>query len=266
MNLIIDEENCIGCGLCESVCIRENIKVDDICIELDSGLCFNCCHCMAVCPKDAIIVKKYENQLDKVQNYNQSNIPVSTTDLLDLFKQRRSIRWFKDKKIDKETLNKLFEVAYYSPSAENKQDVEFVVIEDEERLNSFMELVYDIIKVKEKEFFRIQRLGEYLKNPDDFDYHPLLWSGKQLILGFATIPTNAVIAATRIEVLAYTMGLGGFYSLWMLMADEIDHDKLMKFFPEVPSDKHLASTFVIGYPKVRYRKTLPHDEIKITYI
>jgi len=36
MNLIIDEENCIGCGLCESVCIRENIKVDDICIELDS--------------------------------------------------------------------------------------------------------------------------------------------------------------------------------------------------------------------------------------
>ena len=66
--------------------------------------------------------------------------------------------------------------------------------------------------------------------------------------------------------MAYTMGLGGFYSLWMLMADEIDHEKLMEFFPEVDKEKHMASTFIIGYPKKVYRRTMPRDKVKVTYI
>ena len=35
------------------------------------------------------------------------------------------------------------------------------------------------------------------------------------------------------ELLAYSLGLGGFYSLFILKADEIDHDKLMEFFQSV---------------------------------
>ena len=70
---------------------------------------------------------------------------------MQFLKQRRSIRWFKKKKVDKETFDKLFEAAYYSPSAQNAQDVEFVVLD--EKLDDFMHLVYDIIKVEEDEFF-----------------------------------------------------------------------------------------------------------------
>lgn len=125
-------------------------------------------------------------------------------------------------------LNKLFKGAYYSPSAQNEQDVEFVVLDN--KLNEFMKHVYDIIKVEEEEFFRIKEFGDYVRDNSTKKYHPLLWTGKQLILTFSTDKTSAVIANTRLELLAYSLGLGGFYSLFILKADEIDHNKLI--FPQ----------------------------------
>ena len=92
-----------------------------------------------------------------------------------------------------------------------------------------------------------------------------MWEGKQLILTFSTDKTSAVIANTRLELLAYSLGLGGFYSLFILKADELDHNKLMEFFPKIDKNKHMYSTFIIGYPKVRFRRTIPHKNINVTY-
>ena len=262
MKLIIDEESCTACKQCMQVCIRDNIVVDDFAVETGSN-CFECGHCMAICKQKAITLKSYEGKEDRIQDYNPRELPVEYDDLLQFLKQRRSIRWFKNKKIDKETFDKLFEGAYYSPSAQNEQDVEFVVLDD--RLDEFMGLVYDIIKVEEDEFFRIKEFGDYLSDNSTKEFHPLLWEGKQLILTFSTDKTSAVIANTRLELLAYSLGLGGFYSLFILKADEIDHDRLMEFFPNIDKNKHMYSTFIIGYPKKRFRRTIPHKDIKVTY-
>ncbi len=213
--LKIDMDLCSACKLCKSVCIRDNIEIDEFAYELESN-CFDCGHCMAVCPQGAITLLKYENQLDRVEEYDSRQIPIDYDDLLQFLKQRRSVRWFKKKKIDEKTFNKLFEGAYYSPSAQNNQDVEFVVLD--EKLDEFMDLVYDIIK------------------------------------------------AARLELLAYSLGLGGFYSLFILKSDEINHDKLMEFFPNIDKSKHLYSSFIIGYPKKRFRRTVPHEEINVSYM
>jgi hypothetical protein len=58
-------------------------------------------------------------------------------------------------------------------------------------------------------------------------------------LAFSENKTDAVIAMTRLELLAYTLGLGGFHSLFIGMAEEVDNDKLMEFFPEIDSKKHM---------------------------
>ena len=94
----------------------------------------------------------------------------------------------------------------------------------------------------------------------------MLWGGKQLILTFSNDKTSAVIANTRLELLAYSLGLGGFYSLFILKADELNHEKLMEFFPKIDKDKHMYSAFIIGYPKKRFRRTIPHRDIKVHYI
>ena len=262
LKLSIDSELCIACMQCASVCIRDNIIVEDVAQEVGSN-CFECGHCMAICRQNAITLKSFEGREDRIEDYNPREIPVEYDDLLQLLKQRRSIRWFRDKKIDKATFDKLFEGAYYSPSAQNQQDAEFVVLD--EKLDEFMDLVYDIIKVEEGKFFRIKEFGDYLKDNESKEFHPLLWSGKQLILTFSTDKTSAVIANTRLELLAYSLGLGGFYSLFILKSDELDHDRLMEFFPKIDKDKHMYSAFIIGYPKVKFKRTIPHNDINVSY-
>lgn len=263
MKLMIDTKECIGCGQCKSVCIRDNIEIDEVAYETGSN-CFECGHCMAICPTKAITLKIFKGREDKIVDYNPKDLPVSYNDLLQFLKQRRSIRWFKNKKVDKDTFNKLLQGAYYSPSAQNEQDVEFVVLDN--RLNDFMKHVYNIIKVEEEEFFRIKQFGDYIRDNSIKEYHPLLWSGQQLILTFSTDKTSAVIANTRLELLAYSLGLGGFYSLFILKADEIDHDKLMEFFPGIDKDKHMYSAFIIGYPKKHFKRSIPHKEINVKFM
>jgi ferredoxin len=263
LKLKIDEELCTACKLCMKVCIRDNIAVEDFAVEVGTN-CFECGHCMAVCKVGAITLKNFEGKEERIIDYNPRENILEYDDLFEFLKRRRSIRWFTKKKIDRKTFDKLFEGAYYSPSAQNAQDVEFVVLD--EKLDEFMELVYDIIKVKKDEFFRIREFGDYLKDNSTKEFHPLLWEGKQLILTFSSDKTSAVIANTRIELLAYSLGLGGFYSLFILKADELNHDKLMEFFPDIDENKHMYSAFVIGYPKVRFRRTIPHDDIEVRYL
>lgn len=263
MKLNIDSIRCVGCGLCENVCIKNHIKTKPSLHEVDNNECFECGHCMAICPTGTITLKIYENQPERVEKYDATNIPIETNDLLQLYKQRRSIRWFKNKLIDDKTFNTLFEAAYYSPSAQNIQDTEFVVITKE--LDEFIEFIYSIIKEDEDKFPRIKQLGEYLQDKTSYKHNPLLWEGKQLILGFSTDITSTIIAMTRLELLAYSMGLGGFYSFFIQKADVINHDKLMEFFPYIDSNKHMQCAFIIGYPRKKFKRTIPHKTIKITY-
>jgi ferredoxin len=263
MKLMIYPEKCIGCGKFQPVCIRDIIEIDDVAYETGSN-CFECGHCMAICPSGAITLKIFKGRENRIEKYSSKDVPLEYDDLLEFLKRRRSVRWFKNKKIDKLVFNKIFEGAYYSPSAQNEQDVEFVVLDN--KLNDFMKHVYDIIKVEEEEFFRIKQLGDYLKDNSTRKYHPLLWQGQQLILTFSTDKTSAVIANTRMELLAYSLGLGGFYSLFILKADEIDHDKLMEFFPHIDKSKHMYSAFIIGYPKKTFKRTIPHKDINVKYM
>lgn len=263
MKLNIDIIRCLGCGLCENVCIRNHISTKPTIHEIDNDNCFECGHCMAICPTGTITLKEYANQPERIEKYDADNIPVAPENLLQLYRQRRSIRWFKNEIIDEKTFDLLFEAAYYSPSVQNIQDTEFAVLNG--KLDEFIEYIYDIIKVEEDKFMRIKQLGEYLKDKNSYKNNPILWEGKQLILGFSTNKSSTQIAMTRLELLAYSMGLGGFYSLFIEKSDEIDHEKLMKFFPYIDSEKHMYSAFVIGYPRKKFKRTIPRKKIKITY-
>jgi nitroreductase len=53
-------------------------------------------------------------------------------DVFTAIQNRRSIRAFKDKKIDESTLNKVLEAARLAPSAGNNQSWKFLVVKDQE--------------------------------------------------------------------------------------------------------------------------------------
>jgi nitroreductase len=59
---------------------------------------------------------------------------INYNDFLNLTKQRRSVRWYQDKEVELELVDKAIEAALQSPSACNRQPFEFRVIKDESLL------------------------------------------------------------------------------------------------------------------------------------
>ena len=96
-----------------------------------------CGHCVAICPTKAISFEGYEDS-EELKNLNY-NIEADT--FLNFVKARRSIRHFKEKKIEKKIIEKLLEVGRFSPTGANIQDVNYFVIQDE--LEKFKEAIWE---------------------------------------------------------------------------------------------------------------------------
>lgn len=60
--------------------------------------------------------------------------------LKDLIKKRRSVRKYKDKKIDREVLENILMYASMGPSNGNSHPVEFIVVDDKEKIEKLSEM------------------------------------------------------------------------------------------------------------------------------
>jgi heterodisulfide reductase subunit A len=61
---VVDEDLCIGCGLCEEICPYGAPRIEDGKSKIREILCRGCGSCAAECPKRAITMRHYgDNQL-----------------------------------------------------------------------------------------------------------------------------------------------------------------------------------------------------------
>ena len=257
---LIIHDACIGCGQCVKVCIRGHLSIiNGKATEVDSlYYCFRCGHCMAVCPKDAIMLRDFPDfQSEKIDC-----IPVTPSDIDILLRSRRSIRWF-DRKCTKEELEDLFDSIGYSPTAENSQKVQFAVID--ESFDDFMTLLASILKDHTDEHPRLKQFVEYVDGGMQEKNNPFTWEGRQLIIAFARFPIDAIIPITQLELSASARGLGGFHSRWMLQAAENDPDAFMSYFPDIDPELKAYAVYVIGHPRIRFKRTVPRDVRKVVW-
>ncbi len=141
---------------------------------------------------------------------------------------RRSIRSFKDKKVESEKIEKLLRAAMQAPSAYNQQAWEFIVVENKETLSKLSNMS-DYSKPVEKSALTIVVSA----NEDNLTV-PECW---QQDLGAAT--QNLLLEAVE-------QGLG---SVWMAAAPSEDRMEFIKDLFDLPKNIKPYSVIAIGYPQ-----------------
>ena len=131
----IDREKCSNCKQCIQECGRKYFSVDEegqVIFNDNSMSCNICGHCIAICPEEAIETR----DLEDVETYSGIDSPenyVESEKLLKFLRAKRSIRRYKDKKVQKELIEKVFEAMRYAPSDGNGRAWRYLIVSDSEK-------------------------------------------------------------------------------------------------------------------------------------
>ncbi len=252
--IIIDVDKCIGCGMCAKVCVAHNIKLNNKKAETVLEDCLMCGQCTAICPKKAITISGYNTeQIDK-----SDNISLNPDDILDVIRFRRTIRQFKQKEIPNEIIGQILEAGRLTHTAKNMQDVSFVVLNKEKnRVEQMAVSLFKKIKPLANLFSPMARNN---KIDDDFFF----FNAPIAIVILAKDKTNGILAAQNMEFVAEAHGLGVLYSGYFTMA--ANASRKIKKAIKVPKGKRVAMTLVLGFPNVKFLRSVQRKELDVNYM
>lgn len=281
--VLIDYEKCNHCGICMIRCARCFSKKDDqIIVQADANCCNLCGHCVSLCPTDAIVHHKLD-----MDNFSEVGEPITfeTDEFIKFVRQRRSHRHFKDKQISRQDLETLIETTGYAPTGSNVQTVEIIVVQNPERIKKLSDLTIDFfdhagakagqkiekLKAEGKDTpEKIQAMESTMKYRDRLvlarktGFDPIFYKVPALIIFHSPVQTstpkdNCVIASTTMGLLARTMGLETTY-IGLFEAASKTHQPLIDQL-ELPAGNQVFSALLIGYPKLKFLRTVDRKPI-----
>lgn len=251
--VIINTDQCIGCGICKNVCVAHNIEIINKKATTVFEACIMCGQCTGVCPKAAISISGYDSGSIK----KSRNVRLNPDDVLDAIRFRRSIRQFKKDVIPPEVMGQILEAGRLTHTAKNMQDVSFVVLEQEkEALEKMAVSLFRKIKPLAGVFSPMARKRK-------IDDHFFFFHAPAAIVILAKDKTNGILAAQNMEFVAEAHGLGVLYSGFFTMA--ANKSGKIKSALGVPKGKLVAMTLVLGYPDITYFRSVPRKMLDVRY-
>ena len=141
--ITIDHEKCIRCGICVRTCHENCIALVDEGLSINHNLCSTCTQCIAVCPQQAL---SWDGALSVP--YDETQLP-GPENLDELFKQRRTIRKFKEMPIERPLLEAIVSYGIYAPT--NNYGLRAIVKDD-------VDVIHELDQIGVKFVSKIYRL------------------------------------------------------------------------------------------------------------
>lgn len=256
--LIINQEKCKQDGLCAADCPMGIIGFDGHgypgILPDSEAMCIRCGHCVAVCPHGAL--DHVDVPLAACTPIDKS-LALSTVQTEQFLRSRRSVRQFKDKPVERATLQRLIETARYAPTASNSQLLEWIVINDRQRLHAIAGQVIDWIRASLQQDPKSMLMPYFpvLVKAWENGVDSVLRSAPCLVVAMAPGPSpvrmvDLTLALSYLELAAPQYGLG---TCWAgLLQGALLASPSLKQELAIPEDYSFHYPMMIGYAKVRY--------------
>lgn len=267
----VDHEKCIQCGSCVKIC-RGTLGMGEKGPEVVADFCIACGHCVAVCPNGALDHKlaPLNNQvlLDKS--------PVPDVDTAARFlRSRRSIRTFNKKRVPRETIRELLDIARFAPTACNSQGVSYHVVDDPDTLKDIAAVIADWAD----EDLKHGALGKspwspntantlrgYRENGED----TILRNAPCLIVALAKKSMaslgrdNTHFALTYTQLFAPALGLGTCWSGLFEYCASAEYEPLLGLL-KLPENMVITGALLTGYPVYNFKRLVDRNPLQVSW-
>ena len=293
--ITIDHDLCKKDGLCERVC-PENIFVQQgkltIPEVLEEECCIACGQCLGICAQGAVSHSEFPS--GKISPIRFEEMP-TTEQVMTLLKTRRSIRAFRDKPLEKVTIEKIIDGARFAPSGHNSQCTEFLVVRDRVVLSQVSALVVDYLRFEIKRFAnpvfrtvalladralaesglneipgfkRLIKLYESGADPVLFGAPALLVFHARRTVGLADV--NAQLALQNASLVAHSLGIGHFYTGWVVSTCRAPMtsawNRRMSRLIGIPSGNKMHGALALGYPVPKFKNMIERKPPRIKWV
>jgi nitroreductase/NAD-dependent dihydropyrimidine dehydrogenase PreA subunit len=273
MNFIsVDREKCNQDGLCVSECPARILVMDpkeDYPVPTSDfkDFCLKCGHCVSICPTDALRLDWLGPEKCPAMKKEMEVTPEQAEQFLC---GRRSIRAFKDKKVPRNMLEKLLQVACSAPSAKNQQPWHWIVVQEPAEVRRLAGMVIDAMRMFMQANPEAAITMGFPRAVASWDqgYDRICRGAPHLILGHADKnwvfgPEDTALALSLLDLYATSLGLGACWAGYVY--------KTVNVYPPLfealglPADHLAFGAMMIGYPKFKYRRIPVRNRPRVTW-
>jgi nitroreductase/NAD-dependent dihydropyrimidine dehydrogenase PreA subunit len=261
--LRLDASKCNKDGICARECpfgiirLEEHSGYPDI-ISGGEASCLVCGHCVAICPTGAL---SHESIPIEDSPIIKKKLAINEEQAVQFLRSRRSIRFYEDKPVEREKIQRLIETARYAPTAGNMQLVEWLVLSDKSVINRLASMTIDWIRqcLKDRPATVYGRFPSIVAEWDSGSDSVLR---NAPILVVASAPREAAnglvditLALCYLDLLAPTIGLG---TCWAgLLQGALLSSPSLREIVGIPAQHSHHYPMMLGYPKIKRYFRLP---------
>jgi ferredoxin len=264
----IDKKKCTGCGLCVEICHESCITLigggpsGGRWPEIDETYCSTCSQCVAICPVQALSWNGVAPAA-----FDNSRLP-SAAQLDELFKQRRSMRRFKENQIERALLAEIVHYGIYAPT--HNYSFRAVVVDDEAIIEALDRILVRFVSWVYKVVYRPQIVGwlaraigmqeEYLLNKPKIErvvdrggafHHP---PAIVFVVGDRRIPLSVDSAQYALANMTFYAQVRGIAScLWGNGPIFMDRSRAARRLLGLRRHDRIFGALFLGYPAIRFR-------------